>query len=268
LLTSGLTEKADELLELMEITTRTLMKSAKLQTILQWTNQTTDSLEVSLELVVKRTAALIIFNIIAFGVSLSFTKDFISTINNRFNLGDALNLAYKIIHDSIEIEQIRHELTKGEHKIPYAQSVHLDDTHKLKTDSIFKLAQRLKWNLHFRILIRFKDLKIFKEAHYDVLANTLEGLREALDDNQSFNAMNEIIRQAWLDTLHLEPEWIDLSEEEAKVLANYLYANELMVRCKEATQVSPQFWEDLEARILTNCEAGDSGDVVVADRGD
>jgi hypothetical protein len=138
LLTSGLTEKADELLELMEITIRNLMKSAKLQTILQWTNQTTDSLEGSLELVVKRTAALIIFNVIAFGVILSFTKDFISTINNRFNLGDALNLAYKIIQEFTKIEQIRHVFTNKAHKILYVQPVHLDDKNKLKTDPILK----------------------------------------------------------------------------------------------------------------------------------
>jgi hypothetical protein len=56
----------------------------------------------------------------------------------------------------------------------------------------------LEWNLHFEIIIIFKDLKIFKEANYDVLANTLEGLREALDDINQLLAMMNYSRQACL----------------------------------------------------------------------
>jgi hypothetical protein len=43
-----------------------------------------------------------------------------------------------------------------------------------------------------------------------------------------------------------------LSDDEAKALADYLYACELMVRCKEsAVRVSPQTWEAIEGRMLT-----------------
>ena len=50
--------------------------------------------------------------------------------------------------------------------------------------------------------------------------------------------------------LHLNPAWV--SSPEAEALASYLYANQLIVRCKEAAvRVSPQVWAGIEERMLT-----------------
>ncbi len=44
---------------------------------------------------------------------------------------------------------------------------------------------------------------------------------------------------------------LHLSLEEAKALGDYLYANHLIIQCKQAAvQVSPQTWEAIEARML------------------
>jgi hypothetical protein len=44
---------------------------------------------------------------------------------------------------------------------------------------------------------------------------------------------------------------INLSQEEIKALDNYLYANHLIIQCKEAAvRVSPTTWEAIEARML------------------
>ncbi|MCC5629391.1 hypothetical protein LC613_15480 [Nostoc sphaeroides CHAB 2801] len=44
---------------------------------------------------------------------------------------------------------------------------------------------------------------------------------------------------------------INLFKEEAKALENYLYANYLIIQCKQAAvRVSPQTWEAIEARML------------------
>ena len=43
-----------------------------------------------------------------------------------------------------------------------------------------------------------------------------------------------------------------LAEEELHALEKYFYANELMVKCKEAAvRVSPQLWAEIEERMIT-----------------
>ncbi|MFN6558680.1 MAG: NACHT domain-containing protein [Nostoc sp. ChiSLP01] len=50
---------------------------------------------------------------------------------------------------------------------------------------------------------------------------------------------------------HESPTPINLSLEEAKALGDYLYANYLIIECKqEATGVLPQTWDEIEARML------------------
>ncbi|MCC5601004.1 hypothetical protein LC586_17775 [Nostoc sp. CHAB 5714] len=59
------------------------------------------------------------------------------------------------------------------------------------------------------------------------------------------------LQQTLLKAFHLTLEMIDLSEEEAKALGNYLYATHLIIQCKQAAvRVSPQTWEAIEARML------------------
>ncbi|MEL6488377.1 MAG: NACHT domain-containing protein [Cyanobacteria bacterium J06621_3] len=56
----------------------------------------------------------------------------------------------------------------------------------------------------------------------------------------------------WLKALELTTDDIDFSREEMKALQKYLYANELLIRCKEAAiRVSRSEWEALERRLLT-----------------
>jgi hypothetical protein len=57
--------------------------------------------------------------------------------------------------------------------------------------------------------------------------------------------------QNWLIAFNLRPELINLSEEEAKALRNYFYANYLIIQCKEAAvRVSPRTWAEIEERML------------------
>jgi hypothetical protein len=56
----------------------------------------------------------------------------------------------------------------------------------------------------------------------------------------------------WYNALKLKTEWLNLSETESNALVNYLHANKLMIRCKEAAvRVSPQVWAEIESRMLT-----------------
>lgn len=55
----------------------------------------------------------------------------------------------------------------------------------------------------------------------------------------------------FLKSFNLTPEMVNLSKEEIKALDNFLYANYLIIQCKEAAvRVSPKTWEAIEGRML------------------
>ncbi len=59
------------------------------------------------------------------------------------------------------------------------------------------------------------------------------------------------ILQTLLKAFRLNPELVNLSEEEAEAWKNYFYANYLMMRCKDAAvRVSPKTWAEIEERML------------------
>jgi hypothetical protein len=54
-----------------------------------------------------------------------------------------------------------------------------------------------------------------------------------------------------LKSFNLTPEMVNLSQEEITALNNFLYANYLIIQCKEAAvRVSPKTWEAIEGRML------------------
>ncbi|MFM7364122.1 MAG: NACHT domain-containing protein [Cuspidothrix sp.] len=54
-----------------------------------------------------------------------------------------------------------------------------------------------------------------------------------------------------LEGFNLSPEMVDLSKKEINALDNYLYANYLIIQCKDAAvRVSPATWEAIEDRML------------------
>ncbi len=102
-----------------------------------------------------------------------------------------------------------------------------------------------------------KKLKIFKNEDLAVLIDRREALRAKAPDNKQPLEMHrefelaDCILQTWLNILNLSPEIVNLSKEEAEALKNYLYANLLIVRCKQAaTRVTPEAWEGIEERLL------------------
>jgi len=61
----------------------------------------------------------------------------------------------------------------------------------------------------------------------------------------------EGLRHTILNSLQLSPEIVDFSNEEAQALENYLYANYLIIQCKEsALRVSPTTWAGIEEQML------------------
>ena len=120
----------------------------------------------------------------------------------------------------------------------------------LDFDLDFDLARDLARNFE-----KIEKIKKFKSVDFANLVAELKTLRSQIpSDDQPFEVRRgfiDRIDQVWFDALGLDRETAKLYDDEAKSLEDYLYACELMVRCKEAAvRVSPQTWEAIEGRML------------------
>ncbi|MDB9436568.1 NACHT domain-containing protein [Dolichospermum lemmermannii CS-548] len=101
-----------------------------------------------------------------------------------------------------------------------------------------------------------EKLQIFNQKlNFTVLRTQLEALKAKIPDDKQPKEIHQAFAKTLIETLlngfNLTPEMIDLSKEEVKALDNYLYANFLIIQCKEAAvRVSPATWEAIETRML------------------
>ncbi|MFN5895634.1 MAG: NACHT C-terminal helical domain 2-containing protein, partial [Dolichospermum sp.] len=101
-----------------------------------------------------------------------------------------------------------------------------------------------------------EELQIFNQKlNFTVLLAQLETLKAKIPDDQQPEKVRQAFAEQWRETLlngfNLTPEMVNLSEEEIKDLDQYLYANYLIIQCKEAAlSVSKQIWETIETRML------------------
>src|SRR5919199_439121 len=100
-----------------------------------------------------------------------------------------------------------------------------------------------------------KKIKIFKEVNWTELIAQLRELEKQLPDSEQHKQIHLAFANRLVDTwchgLHLNPEIVKLSKKEAEALRDYLYANHLIIQCKEAAErISPKTWEKIESRML------------------
>ena len=92
-------------------------------------------------------------------------------------------------------------------------------------------------------------------SNFNVLIDRLEALKAKVSDDKQLLKVRrrfiERLQQTWLKAFNLSPEMVNLSKEEAKALEKYLYANYLMIQCKQAAvRVSPKTWKAIEEQML------------------
>jgi NACHT domain len=100
-----------------------------------------------------------------------------------------------------------------------------------------------------------EGMKIFTNINLTTLIAQLEALEAQIPDDEQPPEMHELfgksLIQTWLHAFNLTSEMVNLSREEITAWDNYLYANNLIIQCKDAAvRVSPQVWEKIEARML------------------
>jgi hypothetical protein len=215
-LVAGLMRSADDLLQGMEREAQMFINTEKLSALIAWTARKIANTEGDYKSAAKHSFALFV---------VAYTRARAHDLAHF--LAHARDLAHDLAHFLARARDLAHDLA-------------------LTRDFIRDLASDLA----------LAEAKIFNSVDFTVLIDQLEAMKtqvpsddEALEIRRAFV---DRLRQTWYDTFHLDREWIDLSEEEVRSLENYLYVNELMIRCKEAAlRVSPQVWEGIKSRMPT-----------------
>ncbi|HEY9627762.1 MAG TPA: NACHT domain-containing protein [Coleofasciculaceae cyanobacterium] len=255
---------ADPLLLLMEEQVRLLINTPKLKALLQWSENATLGSKENYNPVAKRTAALVLARDLDRALARNFDRDLERALTRDRDLARARDLerAFARAHDLADLACDLADLARD-----LARARDLDFARDLADRDLVRardLARDLALALVRALALarEFEKIKIFQSANFTKLVADLERLQSQVPgDSQPIEARQAFanrLYQIWFDALRLDRETATLSNTEAKALANYLYACELMVRCKEAAvRVSPQTWDAIEGRMLTVAAAAD-----------
>ena len=232
LLVAGIVRSADRLLLQIEKTAQQFITTPKLQTFLNWAEQITAGSAGGYNPVNKRAVA--IFFALA------------RTHNRALDRARTSTIALTRSRPLARTSALASDLTR-------TQSLARNLDHNSDLTHTLDIARALTSSLKRASDLR--ELKIFKNSILPTLIDKLKMLRSDIPyNNQSqkvWHSFADRIEQTYLDAFQLDREWLELSKEEANALSNYLYACELMVRCKEsAVRVSRETWEEIEGRML------------------
>ncbi len=97
--------------------------------------------------------------------------------------------------------------------------------------------------------------QIFSSSRFTALPNQLAHMAETVPNDsassEAWQTWADELEALWLDALGLTREALMFDREEAEALQNYLYATELLLRCKDAAiRIPKQAWAELEDRLL------------------
>ena len=95
----------------------------------------------------------------------------------------------------------------------------------------------------------------FQIPHFTSLTNELEKLKQKIPNTlaSEFNRKTFLddLLKTWFAAFHTTPEAMKLSKDEIEILDNYLYANILIIECKNAAVgVSQKTWQEIESEML------------------
>ena len=239
---------ADDLLLLMEKEAQKYINTPKLQGLLQWADEATNGSEGDFKPVGKRAAAIGI----AYGIAYAITFGDASDI--AFIYAMAIGESYAITNADANAIANAHVYA---HQIAHEIAITHVYANVIRNVIMFDKAYAKAYAITFAIALaeEFKKIKLFKEVHWSELIAQLKELQKQLPDTdqpeQIHLAFLDRLVNTWCHGLHLNPEIVKLSKEEAEALGDYLSANHLIIECKEAAvRISAKTWEEIEWRML------------------
>lgn len=222
---------ADDLVLLMEKEAKKyIINMPKLQGLLQWADEATKGSEGDFKPVSKRAAAIAL----AYSYSYAYVKVYSYANTNAIAILYAILYAKAIVTtNAIDIANANANV------IGYSYAI----AHSYAIDNAIANTEN------------FKKIKIFKDVNWTELITQLVTLKEQVPDNDQPHEIHlafvDRLLDTWCNALHLDPEIVKLSEEESESLRDYLYANFLIIQCKEAAvRISATTWEEIESRML------------------
>jgi hypothetical protein len=210
---------ADDLLLLMEKEVQKYINTPKLQALLNWAENVTVGSPGNYKPVGKRAVAIANANAIA------------NTYTNAIAIADS------------------YVNTKIDYIVNAMNNAH----------SFICTYQYARPNAYIKGINYFGEiekLQIFNQKlNFTLLLAQLQTLKAKIPDDKQPEEVHLAFAKKFIETLlngfNLTPEMVNLSEEEIKDLDKYLYANYLIIQCKEAAlSVSKQIWETIETRML------------------
>ncbi|MFN9401583.1 MAG: NACHT domain-containing protein [Dolichospermum sp.] len=218
---------ADDLLLLMEKEVQKYINTPKLQALLNWAENVTVGSPGNYKPVGKRAVAI--------AYAYANANDLANANANAYDLANALANANANAFANAAANAVA---------LAYANAL--------------ANANTLAYALAYAIdnIGETEELQIFNQKlNFTVLLAQLETLKAKIPDDQQPEKVRQAFAEQWRETLlngfNLTPEMVNLSEEEIKDLDQYLYANYLIIQCKEAAlSVSKQIWETIETRML------------------
>ena len=99
-----------------------------------------------------------------------------------------------------------------------------------------------------------KKWKIYEDVNYSQLTRQLEALKQEIPNDNESNEVKKAfatrLLKIWFDDFY-HPITMTFSREEIEILDKYLYANDLIIQCKEAaTRVTDTTWKKIESKML------------------
>ncbi|MBD2389908.1 NACHT domain-containing protein [Aphanizomenon flos-aquae NRERC-008] len=210
---------ADDLLLLMEKELQKYINTPKLQALLNWAEEVTVGSPGDYKPVGKRAVAIANANAIA------------NTYTNAIAIADS------------------YVNTKIDYIVNAMNNAH----------SFICTYQYARPNAYIKGINYFGEiekLQIFNQKlNFTLLLAQLQTLKAKIPDDKQPEEVHLAFAKKFIETLlngfNLTPEMVNLSEEEFNDLDKYLYANYLIIQCKEAAlSVSKQIWETIETRML------------------
>ena len=222
---------ADDLLLLMEKEVQKYINTQKLQALLNWAEEVTVGSQGDYKPVGKRAVAIAKANAIAIANANA------NAYANAYAIAYAYANAYAI---AIAIANA------------YANAIAIANAYAIAY--AYAIANAITESIEY--IKEVEKLKIYNQnLNLTALLTELTTIKATIPDSNQPKKLHQDFAKKLIKTLlngfNLTPEMVNLSDEEIKALDNYLYANYLIIQCKEAAvRVSPATWEAIEGRML------------------
>jgi hypothetical protein len=242
LLLAGL-RKADELLLAINKESISYMASPKLQNLLLWVEEVTDTTPGDFQPIGKRAIANAIVyenaNIIAYA---NVYGNVIANIN-------AIAYTYVNVYDNVtanEVANISRIFNVYANAYAYVNDNEIRYDYTYANNTIDYFIEYAQWAIEF---------KIYQGLDLTTAISKVEKLRIQIPDDNQPQAIRQRFAQQlieiFLATFHLAHEMLSLSNAEIQAFDNYLYGVRLLIECERAAvRRTPEVWSQIEGRLL------------------